>query len=223
MYSVEGLSSVRSYSWTTVPRRAGSAVGDSAVVGSAVAGSAAASFSCAGSAAASSSGAGSDGATSTASRCYFVDCPREFRLRPLCWLQKSSGFYSFRPPHCPVDTSSLVILHHRRHTSADVYPTDTSQWSWTRHILIAPEQTRLTTLHQSIQSTVFPHYNRVFKNIIIKTPTATRIGRYDILLSASSYCSNWVNQSARERLGSTTSKNAAAQQAQGAPLRNRTN
>ena len=34
---------------------------------------------------------------------------------------------------------------------------------------------------------------------------------------------NWVNQSARERLGSTTSKNAAAQQAQGAPLRNRTN
>ena len=56
--------------------------------------------------------------------CCFLDCPREFRLRPLWWLQKSSGFYSFRPPHCPVDTSTLVILHHRRHISADVYPTD---------------------------------------------------------------------------------------------------
>ena len=60
-----------------------------------------------GSAAASSSGAGTDGATSTASRLLFLDCPRKFRLRPLWWLQKSCGFYSCRPQHCPVDASSL--------------------------------------------------------------------------------------------------------------------
>ena len=53
--------------------------------------------------------------------------PRKFRLRPLWWFRKSSGFYSCRPPHCPVDASSLVCLQHRRHTGADVYPTDTSQ------------------------------------------------------------------------------------------------
>ena len=57
--------------------------------------------------------------------CYFLDCPRKFRLRLLWWLHKSSGFYSCRPPHCPVDASSLVFLQHRRPTSADVYPTDT--------------------------------------------------------------------------------------------------
>ena len=34
--------------------------------------------------------------------CYFLDCPRKFRLRPLRWfIHKSSGFYSCRPPHCP--------------------------------------------------------------------------------------------------------------------------
>ena len=49
--------------------------------------------------------------------CYFLDCPRKFRLRPLWWLHKSSGFYSCRPPHCPVDASSLVLLQHRRHRS----------------------------------------------------------------------------------------------------------
>ena len=26
--------------------------------------------------------------------CYFLDCPRKFRLRPLWWLRKSSGFNS---------------------------------------------------------------------------------------------------------------------------------
>ena len=31
----------------------------------------------------------------------FWICPRKFRLRPLWWLHKSSGFYSCRPPHCP--------------------------------------------------------------------------------------------------------------------------
>ena len=31
--------------------------------------------------------------------CYFLDCPQKFRLRPLWWLQKISGFYSCRPPH----------------------------------------------------------------------------------------------------------------------------
>ena len=42
--------------------------------------------------------------------CYFLDCTRKFRLRPLWWLQKCSGFYSCRPPHCPVDASSLVFF-----------------------------------------------------------------------------------------------------------------
>ena len=45
--------------------------------------------------------------------CYFLDCPRKCRRRPaLWWLQKSSGFYSCRPRHCPVDASSLVVLQH---------------------------------------------------------------------------------------------------------------
>ena len=42
--------------------------------------------------------------------CYFLDCPRKFRLRPLWWLHKSSGFYSCRPSHCPIDASSLIVL-----------------------------------------------------------------------------------------------------------------
>ena len=47
--------------------------------------------------------------------------PSEFRLRPLWWLRKKSlGFYSSRPPHCPVNASSPVFLQHRRHTGADV-------------------------------------------------------------------------------------------------------
>ena len=33
-------------------------------------------------------------------------------------------------------------------------------------------------VYQSLQSTVFPHYNGEFKKSRIKTPTATRIGRY---------------------------------------------
>ena len=84
---------VRYNSWTTGSRRAGSAVVgsvvagstvvSSAVAGSTVVGSAAASFSSAGSAAASSSGAGTDGATSLHRVCYFLVCPRKFRLRPL--------------------------------------------------------------------------------------------------------------------------------------------
>ena len=98
------------------PAVAGFAVGDSAVVGSAVAGSAAASF----------SGAGSDDAKSTVLRLLFCGLPSGVLSSPAGY-KKSSGFYSVRPPHCLVDTSSLVILHHRRHTRADVYPTDTSQ------------------------------------------------------------------------------------------------
>ena len=76
-----------SNSWSTGPRRAGSAVAGSAVVGSAVAGStvagsavtvvgnAAALFSGDGSAARSASCAGTDGATSTASRLLFSGLP----------------------------------------------------------------------------------------------------------------------------------------------------
>ena len=30
--------------------------------------------------------------------CYFLDCSWQFRLRPLWWLQTSSGFYPCRPP-----------------------------------------------------------------------------------------------------------------------------
>ena len=32
------------------------------------------------------------------------------RLRPLCWLRKSSGFYSCRRTYCPVCASSCVFL-----------------------------------------------------------------------------------------------------------------
>ena len=67
--------------------------------------------------------------------CYFLDCPRKFRLRPLWWLKQISGFYSCRSAHCQADASSLVFLQHLRHTSAFVY--------------------------QTVQSTVFPHYNGV--------------------------------------------------------------
>ena len=56
-----------------------------------------------------------------------LDCPRKFRLRPLWWFRKISGFYSCRPRHCPINASSFVCLQHRRHTGGDVYPTDTSQ------------------------------------------------------------------------------------------------
>ena len=67
------------------------------------------------------------------------------RKRSLWWFQKSSGFYSCRPPHCPVDASSLVFCStelRRKHTSADVYPTDTTtQLSCTRHLLIAADTT----------------------------------------------------------------------------------
>ena len=99
----------------------------------------------AGSAAASSSGAGTGGATSTASPMLILDCSRKFRLRPLWWFRKSSGFYGCRPRHCPVDASSLVCLQHRRHTGGDVYPTDSSQWSWTRHNLKLTTLTHFTT------------------------------------------------------------------------------
>ena len=40
--------------------------------------------------------------------CYFLDFPRKFRLRPLWWLRKSSGFYSF-------DTLDHGILLKRLH------------------------------------------------------------------------------------------------------------
>ena len=74
----------------------------------------------------------------------------------------------------------------------------------------------MTTLHRSIQSTVFPNYNGIFKKTNQnKKPTATRIGCYVHSPTLVSIVLNWVNHSARERLGSTTSKNAAAQQAQG--------
>ena len=57
---------------------------------------------------------------------YFLECPRKCRLRPLWWLQKSSGVNSCRPPNCPVDASSLVFCS-TGGIQADVYPTDTSQ------------------------------------------------------------------------------------------------
>ena len=67
--------------------------------------------------------------------------PSEVSSSSAVVVSKNSGFYSCWPPHCPVDASALVCLHHRRHTGADVYPTDTSQWSWTRHALISTDTT----------------------------------------------------------------------------------
>ena len=84
--------------------------------------------------------------------------------------------------------------------SADMSPYFSAPFNCSRRI-------QLTTQHQSVQSMVFPHYSGVFKKIRIKTPTATRLGRY--------VHSPPLVSIARERLGSTTSKNATAQQAQG--------
>ena len=66
-----------------------------------------------GSAAASSSGAGTDGATSTASRLLFSGFPSEVSSSLAVVVTKCSRFYSCRPPHGPVDASSLIFLHHR--------------------------------------------------------------------------------------------------------------
>ena len=78
------------------------------------------------SAAVSSSGAGNGGATSKSQRHPLLSpgLPSEFRLRPLWWLRKISGFYSSRPPHCPVNASSLVFASSeafRRGRKADGY------------------------------------------------------------------------------------------------------
>ena len=107
-----GLSSVRSNSWSTGPRRAGSAVAGSDVAGSAVTvvGTAAALFSGDGSAAGSSSCAGTDGATSTASRFLFSGLPSEVSSSPAVVVNKISGFYSCRPPHGQAEASSLVFF-----------------------------------------------------------------------------------------------------------------
>ena len=114
-----GLSSVRSNSWTTGHRRAGSAV--------------------AGSAAASSSGAGTDGATSTASRLLFSGLPSKVSSSPAVVVTKNLRILLVSATALSSRRFFTRFLQHRRHTSADVYPTDTSQWSWTRHLLIAAD------------------------------------------------------------------------------------
>ena len=74
--------------------------------------------------------------------------------------------------------------------SADMSPYCSAPFNCSRRI-------QLTTQLQSIQSTVFPHYSGVFKKNQNKNASPPLV------------------PIARERLGSTTSKNATAQQAQG--------
>ena len=134
-----------------------SVVVGSAVAGCVVAGSAAVSFSGAGSAVASSSGAGTDGATSTASRLLFSGLPWKFRFRPLWWLQKKlqillvpatalSSRCFFSRFFCSTGGIQARTFIRRIHHNEDEH--DTFQL----------QQTQLTTLHQSIQSAVFPHF-----------------------------------------------------------------
>ena len=99
----------------------------SAVAGSAVVGSAAASFSGAGSAAASSSGAGTDGATSTASRLLFSGFPSEVSSSSAVVVTKKLRILLVPATALSSRRFFSRFLQHRRHTSADVYPTDTSQ------------------------------------------------------------------------------------------------
>ena len=62
--------------------------------------------------------------------CYFLDCPRKFRLRSLWWLQKKHKILLV--PATAWSSRRLILLSFfcitgSSHTSADVYPTDTSQ------------------------------------------------------------------------------------------------
>ena len=132
---------------------------------SAVVGSAPASFLGAGSAP-FASGAGTDGATSNASRLLFSGLSSEVSSSPAVVV---SGFYPGRPPHCPVDASSLVFFaapkaYKRvtfiRRIGPTLHHNEVEQQLQDTFSL---QRTQLTTLHQSIQSTLFPNYNGVFK------------------------------------------------------------
>ena len=59
---------------------------------------------------ASSSGTGTGGATSTASPLLFLGLASEVSSSPAVVVTKKSWLYSCRPPHCPVDASSLVFF-----------------------------------------------------------------------------------------------------------------
>ena len=114
-----------------------SAVAGSTVAGSAIVGTAAASCPGAGSAAASSSGAGTDGATSTASRLLFSRLPSEVSSSPAVVVKQNLRILLVPATALSSRRFFSLFLQHRMHTSAYVY--------------------------QSIQSTVCPYYNGVFK------------------------------------------------------------
>ena len=95
-------------------------------------------------AAASSSGAGTGGAMSEASRLLFSGLPSEVSSSPAVVVKQISGFHSCRPPHCQVDASSLIFC-----STGHIGPTR-------------------AYVYQSIQYTVFPHYNGVLKKIRIR-------------------------------------------------------
>ena len=94
----------------------------SVVVGSVVVGSAVAGSAVAGSAAASSSGAGTDGQRQPHRVCYFWIALGSFVFARCGGYEKTPDFT--RAIVQSTLNSSLVFLQHRRHTSADVYPTD---------------------------------------------------------------------------------------------------
>ena len=91
--------------------------------------------------------------------CWFRRC--WFRR---CWLHKSSGFYSCRPPHCPVDSSSLVFFAapeaYKRGRLFDGYIT--MNLNNTPFNYCSRHNWQLCIIN-TLQSTVFPRYNGVFK------------------------------------------------------------
>ena len=121
------------------------------------------------------SSAGTDGATLTASRLLFSGLPSEVSSSHAVVVTKKLRIWLVPATALSSRRFFSRFLQRRRLTCVDVYPTDTSQWSWTRHILFTADTTDNSASIN--RPTLFPHYNGVFKNIRIKTPTATRIGR----------------------------------------------
>ena len=151
--------------------------------------------------------------------CYFLDCPRKFRLRPLWWLHKSSGFYSCRPPHCPCrrffSRFFAAPKAYKRGRLSNGYTT--MKLNKTPFSYCNRHNWQLCINQYSLRYFLIMPITEYLKNQNKNSHSHADCSLCS--LSACSFnCSYWVKHSARERLGSTTSKNAAAQQAQGTPL-----
>ena len=140
--------------------------------------------------------AGTDGATSNASRLLFSGLSSEVSSSPAVVVTKK--LVILPGPATALSSRrffSRFFLQHRRHTSAYVYPTDTLHHNEVEQELqdtFSLQRTQLTTLHRSIQSTLFPNYNGVFKKNQNRKPTATRIGCYVHSPTLVSIVLNWA-------------------------------